>query len=428
MTDSIGLTDEEFRAKLENHFAMYRMNLRSPLVQQVSIDEWYRAEVFLVNEIGLFKRADIEPDGRVDLGCELLVPASADSLTPLKQDTTCDLTVRPSTWPGADEPHYRTLEWLVSWLAEKDLLNTRLHRNTITDRTTNHVEKFPQQQQQQQTHSSQLDDWILPLVVGPIELLDDAPGANLNGGATNASIERWPTTTAMVHSSYRLFSTVGDLVGNDTNNVAIHESWESGIPGKIWDSALVMLQMLERMVQYKPDYLTGKHVLDLSAGTGLIGLSVAKDAQPSMVTITELGEATDLIKSNVSLNSYLTSKCPVVVQDLFWGDEKQASICGKADLILASDVLYESEFFEDLVKSFIQLCNNNDSGTPGKIYIGYKRRGFDLEEETRFWTLCRQHHFDITLLNDHPSDEDACLVPPLATKSGVQLYRLTPSI
>lgn len=152
--------------------------------------------------------------------------------------------------------------------------------------------------------------------------------------------------------------------------------------------------------------------------TGLLGLSVAKEAHPSKVTITELGEATDLIKSNLSLNNYLAQTCDLVVQPLLWGSESQASLCGKADIILASDVLYESEYFEDLVKTFVDLC----SAPSGKIYIGYKRRGFDAEEEARFWELCRCH-FKVTLLT--ASDEDGCFVPPLAVTSGVQLYRLT---
>lgn len=278
MADSTGLTDEEFRTKLENHFAMYRMNLRSPLVQHISMDQWYRVEVFIVNEIGLFKRADIEPDGRVDLGCELLVPASADSMTPLKQDTTYDLTIRPSTWLGADTtslPNTGVAGFLASGKGSFEYsITPKTHSQQKYQRGPRylriygqHVERFPQQQAHQ---PSKLDDWILPLVVGPIELLGDGMAdTNMN---TNASIECWPPTTPMVHSSYRLFSTTSDVGDNSSssnsndNNVAIHESWESGIPGKIWDSALVMLQMLERMVQYKPDSLNGKHVLDLSAG------------------------------------------------------------------------------------------------------------------------------------------------------------------
>lgn len=101
------------------------------------------------------------------------------------------------------------------------------------------------------------------------------------------------------------------------------------------------------------------------------------------------------------------------------GDSKQAQGCGKADIILASDVLYESEFFEDLVKTFVDLCNND-----GKIYIGYKRRGLEHYEEERFWNLCKQH-FNIILLNDpSTNDEDKDIVPPLAFDSGVQIYKL----
>ncbi|KAI8093290.1 putative methyltransferase-domain-containing protein [Halteromyces radiatus] len=424
------------------------MNLRSPLIQKVTVNQWYRVEVFLVNEIGLFKRADIEPDGCIYLGCELLVPASSESLTPLKLDTTCNLTIRATTWSGTDTTLLSNTSIPGFFASGKGSFEYTITPKKNQEKVyecgprylriyCQSVENFPQHRKQDEAdnnNNNKLDDWILPLVVGPIELSNDSSVDN-NNGSTNATVETWPENTPMVHSAYRLFSsaTAHELDNSDdtttttTFNVAIHESWESGIPGKIWDSALVMLQMLERMVQYKPNYLNGKHVLDLSAGTGLLGLSVAKNAKPSKVTITELDEAVDLIKSNISLNDYLNKKCnDLQVRKLLWGDDKQAQACGKADMILASDVLYEAEFFEDLIKSFVDLCNQKEDDG-GKIFIGYKRRGFDAHEEIRFWNLCRQY-FDVTLLNEHPSDEDACLVPPLAFKSGVQLYRLTPSL
>ncbi|KAI8059302.1 putative methyltransferase-domain-containing protein [Gongronella butleri] len=223
----------------------------------------------------------------------------------------------------------------------------------------------------------------------------------------------------MSHATYRWFTLKDAQNEDDAKHIAIHEVWEEGIHGKVWDSALVMVHVIQTMARdnhFLP-YIQGKHVVDLSAGTGLLGLCALHQGRPEKVTVTELDEAVPLIKSNVALNlGRYASRIQVMA--LSWGDKAAAAACGPADLILASDVLYESEFFEVLVQSLADLCSEK-----GRIYIGYKRRGLSIDDETRFWTLCEQH-FAVTLLNDHPDDPDHRLVPELASQVGVKLYRL----
>lgn len=152
-------------------------------------------------------------------------------------------------------------------------------------------------------------------------------------------------------------------------------------------------------------------------------LSPLKKESCSKITITELDEAVDLIDKNIIVNQFLTTvnNCDLKTRNLLWGNTQQAETCGKADLIVASDVLYEAQFFEDLVKCFVDL-----SKPTTRIYIGYKRRGFDEAEEKRFWSLC-QEHFNVQLLIfDGKKDIDDALVPPMTLETGVQLYRLVP--
>ncbi|CAO3609694.1 unnamed protein product [Cunninghamella blakesleeana] len=420
------ITDEEFRTKINNHFALY-----------LSLDHWYRIEVFLVNEIGLFKRADILPNGRVYIGCDLLIPASTEnSLTPFKHDPNYQITIRPSTLSTSTLPKTDiagfigngkgSFEYKISLINNKNsehsdhqLLNEKEKNNTpryLRIYCTG-CKDFPKQLQKPLPND--IDDFILPLVVGPIQLSNHSPSSSI---PTNTCIEDWPPSISTVHDTFRLFSfkSNNNNNNNNNNNIAIHESWESGIPGKIWDSALVMYKMLKLMIQKNKSIFNDKHIVDLSAGTGLIGLSIIEDTKPSKITITELDEALGLINNNVNINKYLTAKCPLKVKSLLWGDSKQMQECGKADFILASDVLYESEFFDDLVKTFVNLCNDD-----GKIYIGYKRRGLELHEEERFWNLCKQH-FNIILLNNPSTNNDEKdIVPPLAFDSGVQIYKLS---
>ena len=148
--------------------------------------------------------------------------------------------------------------------------------------------------------------------------------------------------------------------------------------------------------------------------TGLLGLYVNNRVANGRVTITELDEALELIHHNAKLNHQ-----QVNIRPLLWGDKAQAAACGKADVIVASDVLYEAEFFNDLTEALTDLATSTT-----RIYIGYKRRGLDDAEEKRFWKTCMDHDFTITLLSN-PDDPETKLVPALAQETGVHIYRLT---
>lgn len=427
----MSLTDEEFRAKLEKHFSLYRINLRTPIASHIAPEQWYRVDILLVNEIGLFRRADIVPDGQVVVSCDLYTPEEQQGITPFSlEDNDWEIEIRaapafnegkvstqPQPAPGFYASGKGTFEYRVR-PKHKDAKRGKRFLNIQPKQLVN----FPQKQQQQQ-NTPKTVDIILPLVIGPIEIIPDLD----HNDDTHLPLELWKhQTDAMVYDGYRSFSTSM----HPPVNIAIHEMWDSGIPGKIWDSALVMLDVMKNIIEHHPEYIDAKHTIDLSAGTGLLGLYIASimasprsTIKQGKITITELDEAVDLIDKNILINHYLTTRnpqCQLQTRSLLWGNTEQAEACGKADLIIASDVLYEAQFFEDLVKAFVDLSHSTT-----RIYIGYKRRGFDEAEEQRFWSLCRAH-FDVKLLKYQGNeDTDDALVPPMTLETGVQLYRLT---
>jgi hypothetical protein len=103
---------------------------------------------------------------------------------------------------------------------------------------------------------------ILPLMVGPIEI---DPHFQLEEAIdTSKPLELWnKSDIEMVYDGYRVFSSSAEP---PFVNIAIHEMWDSGIPGKIWDSALVTLDVVKGIIKHHPEYINGRHVLDLSAG------------------------------------------------------------------------------------------------------------------------------------------------------------------
>lgn len=254
----MSMTDEEFRAKLEKHFSLYRINLRTPIASRVGPNQWYRVDILLVNELGLFRRADIEPNGQVTVSCDLNVP-QPQGMTPLFEDNDWSLDIRPA--PSFSEGQLSDKASLVPGFCSsgKGAFEYRIrskHEQPKAGQRYLHIKptqlvNFPQ-------NANASLQVILPLVIGPIDIVPD-----LKQNDTHLPLELWKNQDmAMVYDGYRLFSTsIQPPV-----NIAIHEMWDSGIPGKIWDSALVMLDVMKNLIKIHPEYIDGKHTLDLSAG------------------------------------------------------------------------------------------------------------------------------------------------------------------
>lgn len=207
--------DERFRMQLEKHFALYRLNLRLPLVSRIRLNSWYRIDLLLVNELGLFRRADMEPNGRVRVTCDM-------------EGAQGNIEIRENG-NGFEASGKGVVEYRVTHM---DTKATSFYL-TLSVSSVENVTGFQH---------------VMPLTVGPITVDSDAPLHE----PSNALVEEWPENTEMVHDTFRIL-----------RNVLINESWDAGIPGKIWDSAVVMLAFLEILYQKQ-----GKlgHVIDLSAG------------------------------------------------------------------------------------------------------------------------------------------------------------------
>jgi len=208
-----------------------------------------------------------------------------------------------------------------------------------------------------------------------------------------------------------------------TRTMLLKEVWYNFVPqGRVWDSAFVLHNYFTKEVcngvdHAAPPLFARKRILDLSAGTGFLGLCVAGLAQleqdalvvssvcptalprdlshcPSTlpltvihhkakaltsVIMTDLDEALDLLKLNIQTNQpRIAPGVAVEAKKLEWGCEPPS---GVFDVVIASDVVYQPHLLEPLLKTLNDLC------TPGvtKIYLGYKPRGMDPIQERRFF-------------------------------------------
>lgn len=160
------------------------------------------------------------------------------------------------------------------------------------------------------------------------------------------------------------------------DDVVCLEQWDASIPGKIWDSAVFLARLAKGVVT------DGSHSLDLSTGTGFVGIYAASNRNVKM-QLSDLDIALDLMRRNVDLNQ---SKARVV--PLEWGNEKHIEDClsnGPLDFIFASDVVYETAFLGALLDTLDQL-----SCAQTTVFLAYKQRGLSEEERDDFWSCLQK--------------------------------------
>jgi predicted nicotinamide N-methyase len=127
---------------------------------------------------------------------------------------------------------------------------------------------------------------------------------------------------------------------------------------KVWPSAIAMAAYLER----NSDLIKGKKVLELAAGLGLPSLVATKFAE-QVCCSDYLEEAVAVVRQSVSHNQIKNIDCAVYN----WNNLPYEL---SADVLLLSDVNYEPEVFDQLIKvceKFLRQGTRILLTTPGRI-------------------------------------------------------------
>ncbi|KAG0171407.1 hypothetical protein DFQ29_008850 [Apophysomyces sp. BC1021] len=400
--DQDAMEENSFYQLLHKHSALYRIVLAKPYHSEIILGQWYRLDLEVVNELGLPLKGGKACQCVIRLACEVL----QDSRSGIIQDTAYRIETRPLQldeweaedgdtaveWPGF---HHSGLGGLEYRLSKID--NGSQHDKTQYLTKAKYLCVLSTFDSTQTFHT-------FPLIVGPLKVSDKEEQVSMNGVAWDADLK-----SAIMHRGFSL-DHYNPLMTKRGRFFMIKEGWNEGTPGKMWDSALVLSDMFSSKLSREPGCLRQRHIIDLSAGTGCCGLLIASmcqtlspDSQPR-ITLTDLPQALDLIRHNKDIN--IRKALPnVSVERLRWGndsDAKRVLSKAEADIVIASDVLYEPACFGRLVKTLTYLT------TPGKtvIYLGYKRRGLNDEEEAKFFDLCSVE-FHIHLIQEGQGGSDA---------------------
>lgn len=155
---------------------------------------------------------------------------------------------------------------------------------------------------------------------------------------------------------------------------------------KTWGSSYILARRLAAN-QHK-DYLKGS-VLELGAGTGLVGMVACVLGFPSMLT--DLNEIVPNLKANVELNNIASAE----VDELDWSDpsgfiERRGHL--KFDTIILSDPLYSSRhppWIVNMINKFLS------SGSEARILLQLPiRRKFE-DERQNLWNLLSENGYTV---------------------------------
>ncbi|CAG8722491.1 13153_t:CDS:2 [Dentiscutata erythropus] len=431
----------------------YRLLLRRPLHPNIHLNMWYTMDLMFVSEMGLFKREDMYGLEGYALEIKMLEIGNEDAIDEF------EIQVRPMSPEACEWSGLTSTDWAGVQSCGKGGLEFRIvpaNFNNGSDAKKVSVSKS--RNKKNNLHSNNIRTRFLyvyptmkihllvPLAIGPIHLVDchrhsdscanhhtasgiacistdsqtvvsaNDPKFQISSSLLSSSHSWSPPPECPPQSSKCLWSTDEYIIHSyrafflpNGKHLIIKELWDIGIPGKVWDSAFVMVKMIRDKILKDRKLLDGKKILDLSTGTGFVGLYLAafmaslkkrgkRNGVKTRVILTDLEHALNLIRDNNSLNKHVLEVVNCVsieIESLKWGDSSKAKQLGVVDYVLASDVVYEPDLFDSLIQTLVTVC------TPGhtKIFLGYKRRGLTKEEERSFFSKL-QSKFRMSLLPD----------------------------
>ncbi|KAI1123970.1 putative methyltransferase-domain-containing protein [Nemania abortiva] len=172
----------------------------------------------------------------------------------------------------------------------------------------------------------------------------------------------------------------------------LHEDLKNGCGGQLWPAGMTLARYLLR---YHKNTLAGKRILELGAGGGLVGLTVARGCDlgddHAPLYITDQMEMFSLMRHNIALNG-LEGKVEAML--LNWGEPLPAEIVANPpDIILAADCVYFEPAFPLLQTTLTDLLTLR----PGAVvYFCFKKR---RRADMQFLKQARRR-FDVAEIDD----------------------------
>ncbi|KAL8854667.1 MAG: hypothetical protein Q9221_000449 [Calogaya cf. arnoldii] len=173
--------------------------------------------------------------------------------------------------------------------------------------------------------------------------------------------------------------------------------------GQLWPGGMVLAKYLLRT---KMTELQGRTILELGAGSGLVGLALSlHHLQPSYIYLTDLPPIVPLLRHNIALNSN-SPQAPVTAHILEWGSLIPAPVPLSPDILLAADCVY----FEPAFPLLLQTMQKLMSPDTVCFFCFKKRRRADMN----FVKMARKF-LEVTDVEDDPDKK-------IWSREGIHMY------
>jgi predicted nicotinamide N-methyase len=141
---------------------------------------------------------------------------------------------------------------------------------------------------------------------------------------------------------------------------------DESVPMPFWSFPWAGGQALARYVLDHPELVTGRRVLDLACGSGLVAIAAAR-AGAAQVTANDVDpHAIAAVQMNAHANGVTVT---TLSADLLDGDPNETV---DADVVLAGDVCYESELAARMLAFLLRVHERGADvllGDPGRSYL-----------------------------------------------------------
>jgi len=196
---------------------------------------------------------------------------------------------------------------------------------------------------------------------------------------------------------------------NQTEEIQIQQ--EGAGPGKtglaVWNSALLLGRVLEAIVATNPNFFRDKQVAELGCGTALVSIMASRlgaksvwatDGNPAAVALSE----SNFRRNNISYTATVSERNidENVVSTLQWGElQVPLEWMGKVDVILGSDLTYNSGSWRVLAETMDTLLSQNGF----VLYLSLGHSGFNVRGEVDgFVNVAKQSGLSVKALMDLP--------------------------
>lgn len=185
------------------------------------------------------------------------------------------------------------------------------------------------------------------------------------------------------------------------------------MPAQVWRGSYA----LARYCAAHSDLCSGRSVLELGSGTGLLGLWLSSNDQaaaagPKRVLLTDVPAMLPLLRKNLSHNKSRLC-CDVSCEVLDWTVPLSEAITKAlpCDVIVAADVLYEPEFVAPLLSTLLASARTDTC-----VIMALSHRVPELEAE--FFGTAAPHFDTVDVTRQSPDAE-------MLISGSVSIFRLS---